>query len=302
MRKIITACIGFATLAGTLVFAESERPDSSFGFHFAPDGKRLLYYAYRGNSLPDIFLKQKGSSDEHEINLTQSRDVWDIEPNFSPDGESIVYSSGESMASMALRIMKADGNHDRELIELDNSLLSAKWSPDGNKIAFNSFVRLGEQSYSGDIYLINKDGSHLTNLTADLPGQARRPSWSEDGKTIYFNYSKDGNDVAEIYKMDTHGGHVQQLTELKAEIFDFVILETEKTVFFVAEHHDTTDIFMARLDGESPTKKLHVLPDSRAEKQYFLMLSPDGKHLIYSSGEWETGFTYAHRPLPTIKH
>ncbi len=62
------------------------------------------------------------------------------------------------------------------------------WSPDGNRIAFNS-----HRDGNFEIYVVDADGSDIERLTnhgaADM-----RPVWSPDGTMIAF-YS------------DRHGGH-----------------------------------------------------------------------------------------------
>src|SRR6185295_9685629 len=59
-------------------------------------------------------------------------------------------------------------------------------SPPGTEIVFQT-----KDSTRNDIYVVNADGSGLTRLT-DYPGAA--PSWSGDGRQIYFlSTNRDGN-------------------------------------------------------------------------------------------------------------
>ena len=53
-----------------------------------------------------------------------------------------------------------------------------------------------------DIYMINADGSGLTQLTTD-PAADHDPSWSPDGTHIAFRSRRDGN--GEIYVMNADG-------------------------------------------------------------------------------------------------
>ena len=48
------------------------------------------------------------------------------------------------------------------------------WSPDGSQIAFS---RGAEDSAEQDIFVVNADGSGLTQLTTD-PAADSHPSWS----------------------------------------------------------------------------------------------------------------------------
>ncbi len=55
------------------------------------------------------------------------------------------------------------------------------WSPDGSKIAFAS-----NRSGDYDIYVINPDGTGLTNLTNTTNTDEKYPSWNPDGTTIVY--------------------------------------------------------------------------------------------------------------------
>ena len=71
-----------------------------------------------------------------------------------------------------------------------------------------------DQSGNRDIYVSDTRGSDLTNLTANLPGEAF-PMWSPDGKQIVF-YSQ-GGDNRDIYVAQADGSAVINLTDSPAE-------------------------------------------------------------------------------------
>ncbi len=80
------------------------------------------------------------------------------------------------------------------------------WSPDGRKIVFTS-----DRSGNKDIYVMNLDGSGITNLT-NHQDDDEGPRWSADGGTVYFiSDRKDGH--SEIFAMDPDGSNVRQVTE-----------------------------------------------------------------------------------------
>jgi len=74
------------------------------------------------------------------------------------------------------------------------------------KIAFSSF---GASDGSGEIYLMNPDGTGLVNLT-NTPGNDSSPSISPDGSKIAFQSNRDGNN--EIYVMNIDGTGQTRLT------------------------------------------------------------------------------------------
>jgi Tol biopolymer transport system component len=76
-------------------------------------------------------------------------------------------------------------------------------SPDGKQLAFPS---RGKQE---DVFIINTDGTDLRQLTDD-PQKDRAPSWSPDGKRIYF-YSERG-DHYETWSIRPDGSGLTQVT------------------------------------------------------------------------------------------
>ena len=74
------------------------------------------------------------------------------------------------------------------------------WSPDGTRIVYTK---------SGDIFVINADGSGQTRLT-DHPAGDWEPRWSPDGGKIIFTSDRDGN--REIYVMNPDGSNPINLT------------------------------------------------------------------------------------------
>ncbi len=59
------------------------------------------------------------------------------------------------------------------------------WSPDGTKIAFESFRDNGSE-----VYVMNADGTGVTRLTFNGPPEDRGTSWSPDGRQIAFHSAR----------------------------------------------------------------------------------------------------------------
>ena len=84
------------------------------------------------------------------------------------------------------------------------------WSPDGEKIVFQS-NRAGGQS---EIYVMNSDGTGLTRLTYSAADDLT-PVWSPDGEKIVFQSYRDGN--GEIYVMLSDGSRQTNVTHFPGE-------------------------------------------------------------------------------------
>jgi Tol biopolymer transport system component len=124
----------------------------------------------------------------------------------SPDGSTLAY------VDPYISTMRVDGTQERHLLEDRNENAGdaqngVSWSPDGHQLAY---------AWSGDIYVMDADGTNVRQLTTDPSGDYN-PAWSPDGSTIaYWNGSKNGRDGgpnnSEIYTIPAAGGAPTQLT------------------------------------------------------------------------------------------
>jgi Tol biopolymer transport system component/DNA-binding winged helix-turn-helix (wHTH) protein len=128
----------------------------------------------------------------------------DEDPQFSPDGKRIGFTSDRS-GTMQVWVCSHDGSNALQLTSLPGSgaQLSA-WSPDGRSIAFNSAVR-----GNWDIYVVPADGGVPRRLTAEGSDDSG-PSWSRDGRSVYFGSNRTGR--FEVWKVPSGGGTAVQVT------------------------------------------------------------------------------------------
>lgn len=61
-----------------------------------------------------------------------------------------------------------------------------KWSPDGTRIAFQRTTNPTSNQWKSDIWVVNWDGSGLTNVTASPAYREQSPAWAPDGSRIAF--------------------------------------------------------------------------------------------------------------------
>ncbi|HEX2314592.1 MAG TPA: amidohydrolase family protein [Thermomonospora sp.] len=99
---------------------------------------------------------------------------FNSDPDWSPDGRSLVYVSDRSGTANLWRYDLATGESHR-LTDLPDAQLTPRWSPDGGRIAY--------QDESGATWVLTlADGS----VTKVLPAlyQPGRPTWSPDGTVL----------------------------------------------------------------------------------------------------------------------
>lgn len=295
MRPLKNAVAG-AVVAGAMAtgYAYGDTPgDRNFGFNYSPDESHIIFYSYRGDARPDIWVRGPHGA---EKNLTARTETWDIEPDFSPDGSKIIYASGPNMGMLSLRIMNANGSDDRIFYDGDDNEVAPNWSPDGSKVIFSAFNRNEDTNI---IYITDANGGHARSLTGDLPGQSSNASWSVDGKWIVFSNKLGDDGQADIYKMRSDGSHRQRLTNDTLSQIAPVFTPDMKSIIFIGFAEDgRAELYSMPAGGlhhgTVPTRISHTNGDLK----YFLKYTPDGQHLIFSEGDWSKGFELARLAAP----
>jgi Tol biopolymer transport system component len=189
-------------------------------FSWSPDGKKIIYADTKSESSQDTDLYVVDLENLIVTPLTVSSD-WDHSPEWSPDGQSIVFMRWAALASTSwdgnplLYLMDSDGANIRVITDHDSlpfCFFDPAWSPDGLKIAFSGC--------NGDLFTMNSDGTNITSLTVLPESRELFPSWSPDGTRIVFEFNGGTKDfstpmppeLSSIFVMDSNGANKGRLT------------------------------------------------------------------------------------------
>ena len=176
---------------------------------------------------------------------------------------------GQDQNRSAIYTMRADGKEPKRITGTSTIDGYPSFSPNGNKIAFNS---LRDGNY--EIYTMNADGSGVTRLT-HTPKLDYGPSFSPDGSKIVFTSRHAGYD--DIYLMDADGSHVTALTGGPARGGKNPVFSPDgtKIAFWVSGisfSERGNYVFVMNSDGTNQ-KRLHL-----GIRPHF---SPDGSKLVF---------------------
>jgi Tol biopolymer transport system component len=126
-------------------------------------------------------------------------------PQFSRDGKKIVFASTRS-GSTEFWVCDSNGSNSRRLTFFNGPHVgSSSWSPDSQEIAFHAFPE-GHAA----VYVVGAQVGRLRRLTTSTSNETA-PSWSRDGKWIYF--VSDNTGALQVWKIPAEGGQAVQVTK-----------------------------------------------------------------------------------------
>jgi Tol biopolymer transport system component/DNA-binding winged helix-turn-helix (wHTH) protein len=143
-------------------------------------GDRLMFTRLRLVDDRDIYRVEQGRSPEPVARSSKS----ESNVQFSNDGQRIAFCSDRSSDTAEVWVANADGSAPEQLTHGPGLInCSPSWSPDGEHIAFDSEASDG----SWHIWMVDRQGGSLHQVTG-APGDQNHPTWSRDGKWIYFSW------------------------------------------------------------------------------------------------------------------
>jgi Tol biopolymer transport system component len=122
---------------------------------------------------PDIYLM---ASDGSGLRRVTSDTAGDLGPDFSPDGNELVFTSNRDGNQEVYRI-RTDGSHLTRLTTSPGRDAYPDWHPDGERILFESRGRGGRSG----LFVMSADGSDVRHIVVGMRG-----SWSPDGSRVAF--------------------------------------------------------------------------------------------------------------------
>lgn len=140
-----------------------------------------------------------------------------------------------------LAAMDYDGHNLVKLTGFKSLNLSPDWSPDGQNLAFLSYIRNRTEIYELDL------GSMTTKRLSEAEGLNASPAYSPDGSNLALTLSQDGN--AEIYVMDLKSGLRRRLTNNWAIDCSPSWSPNGREIAFVSDRAGRPQIYIMDADG-----------------------------------------------------
>lgn len=201
------------------------------------------------------------------LQLTKNGSI-NINPDVSPDGDEIIFTSykhgNPDLYKRALSHgVEVPVSHRKGLN------ITGVWSPDGSKIA----LALSKDG-NAEIYTISRDGGNPQRLTV-YPSIEVSPAWSPDGKQLAFVSDRLGK--PQVFVMDANGYNVRRLTT--SGHYNVTPRWSPKgdRIAYARMQNGGFQIYTINSDGSADTQLTSVGSNENPS------WSPDGRFLAFSS-------------------
>ena len=224
------------------------------------DGRQVAFTATGHDAKGDIYLLIPGQGDGTPRRLT-GRETQDGAPAFSPDGNTLYFHfsrPGEMGRRLAALDLREESPTPQPLNTGGDGAFPAV-SPDGQSCAFVS----GRDDPGGDIFVLHLPSGRLTPVTRG-PALDLYPSWSPDGRHIYFSRfavdaTGDGRvtpeDPAVICRVRVSSSDAL-IYPLTSEAFSaYQPIVTSSGLFFLSSPRGTVNLWRLPADGMIPLQK-----------------------------------------------
>ncbi|MGD8718768.1 MAG: DUF5050 domain-containing protein [Candidatus Zixiibacteriota bacterium] len=199
----------------------------------SPDGKSVVFVSNRdGNN--EIYVV---GADGKGLKRLTDTDYPEIDPAYTPDGKWIIYTSMAEGDKDVWRLSVATGDVE-ELVTGDGDQFMARAAADGTLV----YVQNG-----GDEEVMIRTGGVTKNLSSS-PGVDTMPSFSADGKVVYFTSSRGGD--YDLYCINRDGSDLREIVTLESLEGRGAASPAGGTVALASDGDGDLEIYIFTDDGE----------------------------------------------------
>ena len=220
--------------------------------------KTVISMRYIGKKSQYRAIAHKVSDNVYE-HLTGSKGVFHTK---------IAYVKKVNDKKYSLNVADFDGFNSKPILNTTQPIISPRWSPDGEKIAYVSF-----EKKKPVIYIQNLRTGKRT-LLANFKGNNSAPAWSPDSRklAIVLTYNKN----SQIYTINADGSGIKQLMRSNSINTEPSWTPNGEEIYFSSNRGGSPQIYKVNIENDEITRVTY-------EGKYNLSpsISYDGKLLLF---------------------
>lgn len=253
------------------------------GVEWIPGGRELVFADGLTNSSTLYRVGVRPGAAPH---ILSGPGAGAITPAVSRDGRRLAYAA-ETVDSNFWSVDLASKTVTPErTLSSSFSDVFPQYSPDGARILFYSY-----RSGNAQIWIANRDGTQLQQLTSNTGTVTGSPRWSPDGKQIVFDSNTSGE--FQIYVMPSDGGRARLVTNEKPA-WGANWSRDGRWIYFACSRGGAYQICKAPSEGGTSTQITHsggVWPTESSDGKTLYFTRETGGHGLWRapvSGGQET--------------
>jgi eukaryotic-like serine/threonine-protein kinase len=272
--------------------------EPTYGAAWTPDSREIVFASNRGIGGESLWRVPLNGGSPRRLSATLEGGFY---PSISQMGKRLVYTQAWKDTNIDVYEGAGFGSNSvpgrfgtpKGLILSSRRDDSPSISPGGEKIAFVS-KRTGNE----EIWVCDRNGGHLVQLTSFKGPGTGTPRWSPDGHGIVFDSLAAGN--PDIYIMDAAGGEPRRLTTGPSGNFMPSWSPDGKWIYFKSNRSGSDQLWKIPALGGSPIQLTH----GGAVEGF---AGPDGKLVYYTKRDWGAIWTVPvdggpEKILPELAH
>ena len=207
------------------------KPTASEGNTRISDNRRLHIFLLdvasgRTRQLTD------GVFDEHSIDWSPTSDEILFVSNREPDADQFFNNDVFAVRSGTGAI--------RRLTTTENAEYWPVWSPDGTRIAYEGTRRgltdLETTMEDTHVWTMSADGSNRREAGAGIDNRQGPPSWSADGRSLFFTVQERG--LVRLYRLPADGGTGQAVVADRGTVGQFDLGPSDRIAYTFTSPRD----------------------------------------------------------------
>lgn len=238
------------------------------GLAWTSDGAELIFCSTRGG-LPSLWRVAVAGGDPERLQVGGDNSYY---PSVSLQGHRLSYTR-VSGGTPIYRIEAApDQTNQRpvakKFLSSTREDASPRYSPDGKRIAFQS-----DRSGNPEIWMCDRDGQNISQLTFFRRGVAGTAQWSPDGSQIAFDYRAAG--MSDVYVMKVTGGVPRKVTSEDSDDSVPSWSRDGKYLYFASNRTGSLEVWKMPVEGGEETQITR-------HGGFTAFESTDGRYIYYS--------------------